>query len=87
MKKIIAFLFPTFATSIVGFGGGVRTVDSALVHFNKALSELRAVKAERDAEELRQLDIAVAANSAANEAQREAVRAAKAIAKIEDFVL
>ena len=87
MRKIIALLFPSMASSFVGFSSTARTVDGALVHFNKALAELRVVKAERDAEEQRQLDIAATATSAANEAQREAVRAAKAIVKIEDFVL
>lgn len=66
---------------------GRLTVDGALTQFNKVLEQLRSVKAQQDAEEQRQLDIASAANTAANEAQREAVRAAKAIAKIEDIVL
>ena len=88
MKNIFAWLFPQQTVGLIGFtGGGKRTVDGALVHFTKALTELRAVKAEQDAEEARQLEAATAATYAAGAALREAQRAAKAIAKIEDFIV
>lgn len=111
MKKIFAMLFPNMNAGFVSnfYSGGKRTVDGALIHFNKALDELRIVKAQLDAEEQRHIDIAAAAEAkreaiiekahadaektiyaaivAENTAAAEARRAAKAIAKIEDFVL
>ena len=85
MKKIFAMLFPS--AGFVSISPARRTVDGALAYFNKALVELRAVKEHQDAETEKQVKIAAAAQAAAEEATAEAVRAARAIAKIEDFVL
>lgn len=87
MKNIIALLFPHITASFVKISPAKRTVDSALVHFNKALTELRAVKAAQDAEVELQNRRIMEAQEAADIAEIEAVRAARAIAKIEDFIV
>jgi predicted DNA repair protein MutK len=87
MKKIFAMLFPTFTMPLLGIGGSKRTVNGAMLGFTKVLDELRAVKAQEDAEAERQAKIAVDAEAARVAAEAEALRAARAIAKVEDFVL
>ena len=98
MKKIFALLFPSMTSGFINISPAKRTVDGALVHFRKALDELKVVKAQQDAEVVKQekaiekaeevrAKAVEAALAAGKSAEDEARRAAKAIAKIEDFIV
>lgn len=82
MKAIIAALFNFKQQGFVLFGPARRTVNGALVHFNKALDELKAVEDQENAEVDRQGQLAAEATSALNAASKEAARARKAQSRI-----
>ena len=87
MKTILNFLFPNLATKgFTAFGPAKRTVNGAMVHFNKALSELEEVeRLETQEAERREREIAEAL--AAQEAsKREAERAREVAGRIRTLI-
>lgn len=97
MKKFMSMLFPLGSAqkaSLLGFSvGPARTVDSALVHFTKAIDELRAVEAEQVAKSAEEDAKIAKANQAIAEAgiaraaaQAEARRALSVIGKIDKLL-
>ena len=91
MKYILAFLFGANyvqrATSFNAFSlGGRRTVDGAMVHFNKALDELQVVEKQELEEAARRESEIAEAQAALEAARREAGRAARQSAKLREFL-
>jgi|GEM_PF-3172295 len=86
MKNLLSFLFARFHTGFIPFGPSKRTVDGALVHFNRAIDELNAVEAQEEAEAARQEQALAEASAALEAARREASRARNKRAKIATFI-
>jgi len=88
MKYILAILFGKdyVNKAIVPFVGGKKTVNTALIHFNKALADLEAVEkaeaaeAERKKQEIAEAQAALAASTA------EATRARNVAGRIRSLL-
>lgn len=87
MKALLAALFGNIAPKpFTAFGPSKRTVEGALVHFNRAIDELSAVEEQENKEAARQEQALTEAAAALESARREATRARNKRAKIEAFI-
>lgn len=83
LQSLFNFIKPN---NIIGFSPAKRTVDGALIHFTRALDELRAVEVQENAEAARQEKTLADAKAALDGARREATRARSKAIKIEAFI-
>lgn len=87
MKKLFEVLFAQYLNPrFTAFGPSKRSVDGALVHFRRAMDELRLVEEQEAAEAARQDQIANDALVARDVALKQADRAKTVFSKIENLV-
>lgn len=87
MNKLLALLLGNlFNKGFMPFAPSKRTVDGAMVHFHKAMDELKAVEEQEEAEAKRREQEIAEASEALNRARREAARSRNKQAKILHFI-
>lgn len=89
MNKIIGLLAPALAirSSFYKISPAVPSVDTALAGFAKVKSDLAKAKQHHDSEAERHTKAIAAAEVGKSLAEAEATRAARALAKVEDFLV
>lgn len=86
MKKLLASLLVRFHAGFMPFAPAKRTIEGALVHFNRAIDELDAVVEQENAEAERQEQVLAEAAAALEAARKTAARARNKRAKIAAFI-
>lgn len=85
--NILKFLFAGFAPKgFTAFGPAKRTVNGAMVHFNRALAELEEVERHETEESERHERQIAAAMQAHQASQREATRAREVAGRIRGLI-
>jgi hypothetical protein len=86
MKQLFALLFARFNAGFIAFGPSKRTVEGALIHFNKAIDELNAVEEQENKEAAKQEQALTEASAALDAARTTATRARNKRAKIASLI-